>query len=348
MLFWILAVTIPIYAGALYLAYQTTARRLEAGAERDADELAGRLAAGLDGVIRPIEGGIRTVAHQLEEVDPPRSQYEQRIRGILSAWPDVYGSTIAVETGNADGNLQPFAPYLFRRGDSIGFSDLARDSYAYRDLPWYRRAADSKSPVWSLPYFDAGGGETWMVTYSMPFFRRLPDAHRELAGVVTADLDLNWVKSTAAGVTLGSIGMGWLSSPPSAQPFVAPIGATDARVIAFDASIDAQAFGDDGERMLASGVTFELLSDRAAEPVRGLEQRQLDRPAALAGHLDGPVRGGETADATADDHELHAAAPWRTRSASMATKAGWSLAAAARWNPSPHESATARASTSRS
>jgi sigma-B regulation protein RsbU (phosphoserine phosphatase) len=256
MLFWILAVTIPIYAGALYLAYQTTARRLEAGAERDADELAGRLAAGLDGVIRPIEGGIRTVAHQLEEVDPPRSQYEQRIRGILSAWPDVYGSTIAVETGNASGNLQPFAPYLFRRGDSIGFSDLARDSYAYRDLPWYRRAADSKSPVWSLPYFDAGGGETWMVTYSMPFFRRLPDAHRELAGVVTADLDLNWVKSTAAGVTLGSIGMGWLSSPPGAQPFVAPIGDTTGRIAQFDASMQQEAIRRAGEGMLTSGVTL--------------------------------------------------------------------------------------------
>src|SRR5690242_8612287 len=80
MLCWILAVTVPIYAGALYMSYQTTAGHLEAGAERDADELAGRLAAGLDAVIRPIEGGIRTVAYQLEEVDPPRTEYAQRIR----------------------------------------------------------------------------------------------------------------------------------------------------------------------------------------------------------------------------------------------------------------------------
>jgi sigma-B regulation protein RsbU (phosphoserine phosphatase) len=256
MLFWILAVTIPIYAGALYLTYQTTARRIEAGAERDADELAGRLAAGLDAVIRPIEGGIRTVAYQLEEVDPPRAQYEQRIRGILAAWPDVYGSTIAVETISADGNLQPFAPYLFRRGDSIGFSDLARDSYAYRELPWYRRAADSKHAVWSLPYFDAGGGETWMVTYSVPFYRRVPDTDRELAGVVTADLDLNWVKSTAAGVTLGSIGMGWLSSPPGAQAFVAPIGDTAGRVAQFDPSMQQEAIGRAAEAMLAARVTL--------------------------------------------------------------------------------------------
>ena len=92
------------------MSYEVTARRLEAGAERDVDELVARLAARVDAVIRPIEGGIRTVAYQLEEVDPPQAQYPQRIRGILRAWPDVYGSTIAVEVGSAGTNARPFAP----------------------------------------------------------------------------------------------------------------------------------------------------------------------------------------------------------------------------------------------
>ena len=153
MLFWILAVAVPIYAGALYMSYQDTAARLEAGAQRDADGLAARLAAGLDAVIRPIEGGIRTVAYQLEEVNPPPEQYLQRIRGILGAWPEVYGSTIAVEVGSRDASPRPFAPYLFRRAGVIAYSDLARESYAYRELPWYRHAADTGQPVWSAPYF---------------------------------------------------------------------------------------------------------------------------------------------------------------------------------------------------
>lgn len=276
MLCWILAVTIPIYAGALYMSYQATARRLEAGAERDADQLAGRLAAGLDAVIRPIEGGIRTVAHQLEEIDPPRSQYAQRIRGILAAWPDVYGSTIAVETGSGEGSDRPFAPYFFRRGDAVESSDLARESYAYRELPWYRRAADSERPLWSLPYFDAGGGEAWMVTYSAPFFRKLPDARRVLAGVVTADLALDWVKSTAANVTPGSIGMGWLSSPPSARSFVVPIGTTEERIARDDPLLQPAAILDAAAAMLARKVTFGMLPrGLSAEPaylaVRNLE-----------------------------------------------------------------------------
>ena len=266
---------VPIYAAAMYMSYRSAAQQLELGAERDADELASRLAAELDAVIRPIEGGIRTVAAQLEEIDPPREQYELRIRGILAAWPDVYGSTIAVETASMHSSAGPFAPYFFRRNGGVEFSDLALDSYAYQTLPWYRRAADRRQPVWSSPYFDRGGGEIWMVTYSVPFFRRPADAPRALAGVVTADLDLNWVKAAAENAVLGPIGMGWLLSPPGQESFVAPVGATAARVAAFDASITEQTFRDAGERMLGSGVTFELVRGVTAEPVylavRGLE-----------------------------------------------------------------------------
>jgi phosphoserine phosphatase RsbU/P len=274
MLCWILTVTIPIYAGALFLSYQATARQLEAGAERDADELAARLAAGLDAVIRPIEGGIRTVARQLEEIDPPRSEYQLRIRGILAAWPDVYGSTIAVETGVAGGG-GPFAPYLFRRDDSVGFADLAHASYGYRELAWYRRAADTKRPVWSPPYFDAGGGETWMVTYSAPFFRKAAagdgnaarNAGAGLAGVVTADLALDWVTRTAANVELGPIGMGWLAAPPTARSFVSPVGASEDRIARFDPRMRAAAVYAAGDAMLARNVTFSVLpAGLAAEP----------------------------------------------------------------------------------
>src|SRR5689334_12563872 len=250
----------------MYMSYRSAAERLERGAERDADELAARLAAELDAVIRPIEGGIRTVAAQLEEIDPPREQYEARIRGILAAWPDVYGSTIAVEAGD-HASSGPFAPYLFRRNGGVAFSDLALDSYSYDTLPWYRRAADGLRPVWSLPYFDAGGGDIWMVTYSVPFFRRVAGNPRALAGVVTADLDLNWVNAAAANAELGPIGMGWLVSPPGPESFVAPIGATSARISAFDASLDEQTFREAGERMLANGIMLELFSDRTVEPV---------------------------------------------------------------------------------
>ncbi|HEU5138089.1 MAG TPA: SpoIIE family protein phosphatase [Steroidobacteraceae bacterium] len=274
LLFWTLAVTVPIYAGALYMSYQESARGLEAGAERDVDELAARLAAGLDAVIRPIEGGVRTVAGQLEEIDPPREQYEARIRGILASWPEVYGSTIATEVDEAN-KARPFAPYLFWRDGVIARSDLATDDYGYRKLPWYRRAADGRQPVWSLPYFDTGGGEAWMVTYSVPFFRKLGE-RRVLGGVVTADLDLNWMTGVAAKVSPGPIGMGWLVSPAGTHAFVSAIGPTQSRLREFDASLQPDRLRGIAEDMLATHKTFMRLPEGTTAHAAYLAVRNLD------------------------------------------------------------------------
>ena len=274
LLFWVLAVTVPIYAATLYLSYQSAAERLEAGAARDADDLASTLAASLDTVIRPIEGGVRTVAYQLEEVDPPREEYSLRIHGILAAWPDVYGSTIATEVNGQDPQSRPFAPYYFRRAGRIEYSDLALDSYSYRDLPWYRRAADSRAPLWSQPYFDEGGGDIWMVTYSAPFFRKAP-AGRELAGVVTADLDLAWVRDVARRVTLGPTGVGWLTSPPASRTFVATLGETSRR-IASDETGDETRLREHAERMLSAHEDFSLLPDGLAHQPTYVSVRVLE------------------------------------------------------------------------
>jgi len=274
MLFWILAVTMPIYLAALYMSYQATADRLEQGAARDADGLAARLAAELDIVIRPIEGGIRTVAGQLEEVNPPREQYPLRIHGILAAWPEVYGSTIALEVRDGDAGAQPFAPYYFRRDGAIAYSDLALATYGYSRLEWYRNAADSQQPVWSSPYFDAGGGETWMVTYSVPFYRKPAADRREFAGVITADLDLKWVQAGAEKLDLGPFDLGWLASPPSDQAFVAPIGATQRHIAARPTWL-SDAIRGEAEKMLANGLTFGLLPARVGGEPAYLAVRRL-------------------------------------------------------------------------
>lgn len=272
LLFWILAVAVPIYATGTWLSWHTTAERLQADAIRRADELAARIAGDLDAVIRPIEGGIYTVAYQLEEIDPPRGQYLRRIQGILQAWPEVYGSTIAVETGARAS--KPFAPYLYRRGGLTVFSDLALDSYAYRELPWYRAAAETGKPVWSAPYFDQGGGQAWMITYSVPFFRKSGDT-RALAGVVTADLALDWVRRTVAQLDPGPGVMGWLSAGTAADAFAAPIGDTPQRLAQFDPRLSDGQVRSVATQMQQRGVDFAPAPDALGVPDSYLAVREL-------------------------------------------------------------------------
>src|SRR5581483_7636826 len=103
-----------------------------------------------------------------------------------------------------------------------------------------------------------------------------------------------------------------------------------------------------------------LGGDRPAQPGARLQQRDLQRVAPGAGHLDGAVSGRQPRDPAAHHHQPHrgprrplpraveppasgpAPAPgtpvpaWaRTRSASAATNAGWSLTAPARCRARP-------------
>lgn len=250
LLCWILCVTVPIFSASLYLSSRASDRWLVRDAERQADRLAAQLAADLDSVIRPIEGGTHTVAQALESVALTSDNLHELARGIVLAWPEVYGSTIALDdpvelTGQAD-----FAPYYYRSQDTMRYADLASASYAYREQPWYRIAADAGKATWSAPYFDEGGGNIWMITYSVPFFRTASGGERRLAGVVTADLALDWVRVAARSVAFDT-GLGWLSANANAA-FVVPIGATAGSP---DDNDDPR-LRSSARTMLAAGTTF--------------------------------------------------------------------------------------------
>ena len=208
------------------MSYQATAQRLEAGAARDADELAARLAAGLDTVIRPIEGGIRTVAHQLEEVNPPPEQYPLRIRGILNAWPDVYGSTIATEVS-----------------DAIRRASLCALLFSARRLDRVLRSGARLLRIFQ-PALVSPRGRRRPRRVVDTLFRRGRRRHLD-DHVLGAFLSRGRERRTPAGgrgdrgpcAQLGPRGglthaartlyRGWLASPPGPQDFVAPIGVSD-------------------------------------------------------------------------------------------------------------------------
>jgi hypothetical protein len=46
-----------------------------------------------------------------------------------------------------------------------------------------RKPIDTKLPYWTAPYFDTGGGEIWMKTYSYPII-----VNNKVIAVATTDL----------------------------------------------------------------------------------------------------------------------------------------------------------------
>lgn len=124
---------------------------------------------------------------------------------------EVFGSCIAFEPYAFFRDSMYYAPYYFRSGDSIKYKNLADKDYNYYNKHWYQLPKSLNSPVWTEPYFDEGGGDFIMTTYSVPFYR--PEGKsRILRGIVTADVSLEWLKNLMSSLKIYQSGYAFLIS----------------------------------------------------------------------------------------------------------------------------------------
>lgn len=107
--------------------------------------------------------------------------------------PVVMGSTVALIPGY-NKRVPLFAPYAVRDSsvqDGFRMLSLATESYNYPAHEWFTAPQEDQNGYWSEPYFDEGGGELLMTTFSLP----VKDADGQVAAILTADLSLDWLGS---------------------------------------------------------------------------------------------------------------------------------------------------------
>ena len=109
--------------------------------------------------------------------------------GILKEYIEknnfVYGAAFAVQNEDEIGNVSGYCTYVYLKEGRPIMKVLP----SYRTQEWFTAPVNSKSGVWSKPYFDTEGGEANMITYSIPIYSK--DSTAKLIGVVTSDLKLD-------------------------------------------------------------------------------------------------------------------------------------------------------------
>jgi len=122
---------------------------------------------------------------------------KERMRQILIANPDIYGTAVAFEPNTFYPDQKYFSPYYWYDKGTPNYIQLGSDSYVYWEWEWYAKPRDQKKQVWTAPYYDAGAGETLMITTAAPFYH----ANGAFAGVTTVDVSLE--KLTQIVATIG-------------------------------------------------------------------------------------------------------------------------------------------------
>lgn len=128
---------------------------------------------------------------------------ERRIRDTLEQHEFVYGSTVALIPEATP--LGEFAPYLYRTAAGIRSVSLATAEYGYLRWDWFQQPLARGAGSWSDPYFDEGGGNQYMVTYSAPIRHR-----GELVGVATVDITIDRLVEKLRALQIAGSGYAFL------------------------------------------------------------------------------------------------------------------------------------------
>lgn len=165
----------------------------------------------IETVLRSMEKVSENLAYFLENSSDSKNELLDLIRSVVEKNPEIYGSTIAFEPYAFDKNSLYFAPYFYKGDGKIKFTYLGGESYRYFYWDWYQIPKELNRPVWSEPYYDKGGGNIIMSTYSAPFYKTIA-GKRQFMGVVTADVSLSWLQEIVSSIKISQTGYGFLIS----------------------------------------------------------------------------------------------------------------------------------------
>jgi class 3 adenylate cyclase/HAMP domain-containing protein len=165
----------------------------------------------VEAVLQAVEKVPDNLAVVLQDYPHQPVDLQHLMRRTVASNREVFGVAVAFEPYAFNPQRYYFSPYCFREGGRIKITYLGSDSYRYFYWDWYQLPKELQHAVWSEPYFDKGGGNIIMSTYSVPFYRG-EGANRKFEGVVTADISLMWLKDLVSGIKIYKTGYAFLIS----------------------------------------------------------------------------------------------------------------------------------------
>lgn len=208
---YIISTTVVISGTMFWLNHTTSRSLLMKNVRENAQNLTQANVNRIEGRLNKVAKIPENEAHVLEQFKFNRTGLKDYVELIVSSNEDIFGSCVAWEPYRFLEDSLYFAPYYYRDGDSLRYESLGGEDYQYFYQDWYQIPAITQIPAWSEPYFDEGGGNIIMSTYSVPFYE-FKDGNKEFSGVVTVDISLEWLDELLASMKIFESGYAFLIS----------------------------------------------------------------------------------------------------------------------------------------
>ncbi len=209
--FFVLTCTSLIFFGIFGYNYFVSRQMIQKNIEENARSLSFATAQRIETILRSAQEIPEAVAEVLEEIPYDKDVLNRILSSAVGNNPTLYGSGIAFEPEAFEKGTEFFMPYVYKSGGGMKFNYLGGKDYRYFSFDWYQIPKELGHPVWSEPYYDEGGGDIIMSTYSVPFYRR-EGGERKLVGVVGADVSLGWLQKMVSEIKIARTGYAFLIS----------------------------------------------------------------------------------------------------------------------------------------
>lgn len=175
-----------------FLQFYFSRKGIEQEATRRAESELENTEAEISGIMSQVEVAVKNNLWAVRKMLPhPDSLYDITQR-ILDFNPSVSGSAVAMIPDYYRSCGRLYSPYSYRNAEGeIASKQLGTDTYDYTAMEWFTEALTHPDGYWSEPYFDEGGGEMLMSTFSMPVY----DPKGRTVAVLTADMSLDWLSA---------------------------------------------------------------------------------------------------------------------------------------------------------
>ena len=186
--FAVVAVTATLFlAIAAFVAFSTS-KMMENEARSTVENVVKATVGRIDRQMASVESAVENSAWIVAErvTDP---DYMFRITGeLVHNNPFIVGSTVAFEPNFFPSKGYYYSAFSCKDGNGgIKRIQQGGETFKYHGMDWYRIPKESKKSSWCEPYFDEGGAEVMMCTYSVPLINRDGNVY----AVLTADISLD-------------------------------------------------------------------------------------------------------------------------------------------------------------
>ena len=209
-LFFLSGILIIFIIAFLYTYFFSRKILIEEG-KKDATNLTDLTISKIENVLLPIQRVPITLVRALETPGISEDEIVKLAREFVIESVVVFGSCLAYEPFEYDKKMALYAPYNFETKTGVHFKNLGTPEYDYLNKDWYRLPKLLNRPVWTEPYFDKGGGDTLMCTFSVPFYKTV-NGKQLFRGVLTMDISLVSFERIVNSVRVLKSGFGFLVS----------------------------------------------------------------------------------------------------------------------------------------